>query len=143
MNILVSACLLDIPCRYDAKGTASEAVLKLMEKHTLIPVCPEQLGGLPAPRECCERCGNRVLTKSGVDITEPFVKGAQETLRLAALYGCKLAVLKERSPSCGSSIIYDGTFTGKRIDGKGVTAELLEQNGVRVISENRLDELEL
>ncbi len=141
MNILVSACLLGVCCRYDGTGPANEAVLALMKDHTLIPVCPEQLGGLPTPRAPSECRGNRVVTASGEDVTEAFHKGAQEVLKLARLYGCRLAVLKERSPSCGSGKIYDGTFSRKLVAGTGVTAALLMRNSIKVISENDLSEL--
>lgn len=141
MNILVSACLLGVCCRYDGTGAANEAVLKLMQNHTLIPVCPEQLGGLPTPREPSERHANRVVTASGEDVTEAFEKGAQEVLKLARLYDCKLAVLKERSPSCGGDLIYDGTFSGRLVEGTGITAALLMRNGIKVVGENGLPEL--
>ena len=139
-NLLVSACLLGVNCRYDGANNKREDVLALMEKYNLIPVCPEQLGGLATPREAAEKAGGekeeRVLTRSGNDVSACFKRGAQETLKLAGLYGCKQAVLKERSPSCGCEMIYDGTFSGNVIEGKGVTAMLLEQNGIAVTGES-------
>ena len=111
MNILVSACLLGVRCRYDGASRPNEAVLRLMEQHTLIPVCPEQLGGLATPRPPAERQGDAVRTQSGADVTEQYRRGAEEALGLCRLYGCQAAVLKERSPSCGCAGIYDGTFT--------------------------------
>ena len=142
MNILVSACLLGVCCTYRATAKEQEAVLNLLEEgHTLIPVCPEQLGGLPTPRPASERKGDKVVSCLGVDVTDHFARGAKEALRIATLYGCKVAILKERSPSCGSGQIYDGSFQGNLIDGNGVTAELLKQQGIRVIGESNIDSL--
>lgn len=141
LKIFVSACLLGMNCRYCGGGCLDDKILSLASKHSLVPVCPEQLGGLPTPREPDEIRGGRVVSKSGADNTEYFRRGASEVLRLAKMFGCDVAVLKERSPSCGSSMIYDGTFTGHRIPGAGVTASLLMENGVRVFSEENIDEL--
>ena len=141
MNILVSACLLGVRCRYDGASKPDEAVLKLMERHTLVPVCPEQLGGLATPRPPAERQGNAVRTRSGADVTGQYRRGAEEALRLCRLYSCRAAVLKERSPSCGSGAVYDGTFSGVLTNGSGMTAELLEENGIPVYGESCLEEL--
>ena len=141
MKILVSACLLGINSRYCGGGCLNEEVASLAEKHSLIPVCPEQLGGLQTPREPDEIRDGRVFEKSGKENTEIFQKGADETLRLALLLKADIAVLKQNSPSCGSSMIYDGTFSGKKIPGSGITASLLIQNGIRVISEEDISEL--
>ena len=108
--ILISACLLGVRCRYDGGSKPQEPILRLMEKYTLIPVCPEQLGGLPTPRLPSERIGAQVVMKDGTDVTAAYRRGAEEALRLARLFGCRRAVLKERSPSCGSGTIYDGSF---------------------------------
>lgn len=137
MNILISGCLLGCACRYDGTAKAYEDIEKLLEHHTLIPVCPEQLGGLPTPRPAAERTGNRVVNRVGQDVTDCFVRGAKEALKLAELYHCKYAILKERSPSCGKGRIYDGTFTGTLTDGDGVTAELLEAHGIEVVGESK------
>lgn len=139
MTILVSACLLGVSCRYDGKSKPHPDVLRLKEKHTLIPVCGEIMGGLPTPRTPAERQGERVVTKDGRDVIVAYQRGAEEVLRLAKLYGAAVAVLKERSPSCGSGVIYDGTFTGTLTDGYGVTAQLLRDNGIRVIGESEID----
>jgi len=136
--VLVSACLLGLRCRYNAEPVANERVLALAKMHTLIPVCPEQLGGLPTPRPPAERLGERVVSNDGTDVTSAFIKGAEETLLLARILGCKTAILKARSPSCGHGRIYDGSFSGTLIHGSGVTAELLAKNGIRVFSENEL-----
>lgn len=133
--ILVSACLLGVPCRYDGRPQLNRQVLSLLDHFTLIPVCPEQLGGLPTPRPSAERCDERVLTESGDDVTEAFSRGAEETLRLCSLFGCRFAVLKSNSPSCGCGRVYDGTFSGKLVKGEGVSAALLRRNGVTVLTE--------
>lgn len=142
MNILVSACLLGVECRYNGIGHPDERVLKLSEHHTLIPVCPEQLGGLPTPREPSERAGG-VIGRDGRDVSAEFEKGAEETLRIAGLCHCSCAVMKSKSPSCGCGRIYDGTFSGRLIPGDGVAVEKLRGHGIRVVTEDRLEELEL
>lgn len=144
MNILISACLLGVNCRYNAdRLQVSGDVLKLMEKHTLIPVCPEVFGGLSTPREPSEIRGVRVYAKSGLDVTDNYMRGAQEALRLAQLYGCKIAVLKERSPSCGAGAVYDGSFCGRLVEGEGVTALLLMNNGIKVYGESNCLEIDI
>ena len=139
MTILVSACMLGCPCRYDGTAKADPRVLALMERHTLIPVCPEQLGGLPTPRLPSERREGGVFDRGGKDVTAQYRQGAEEVLRLARLYGCTHAVLKERSPSCGSGQIYDGSFSHVLVPGSGVAAELLAQNGITVLGESQAD----
>lgn len=138
--VLVSACLLGVACRYDGKSVPCTALLEQLKNLQCIPVCPEQLGGLPTPRVPCERQGNRVISKTGVDTTAQYERGAQQALKLATLFGCKAALLKERSPSCGCGQIYDGSFSKKLIDGDGVTAALLRQHGIAVFGESRLHE---
>jgi uncharacterized protein YbbK (DUF523 family) len=140
MNILVSACLLGVRCRYDGTAKHDARIERLMEKHHVIPVCPEIYGGLSTPREPSERTGDKVMGKNGQDVTEAFQKGAEEALALAKLFHCRYAILKERSPSCGHGRIYDGTFSGTLVDGSGVTAELLEKNGVTVLGESQIEE---
>ena len=141
MTILVSACLLGCPCRYDGKSKPNAAVLSLMEEHTLIPVCPEQMGGLATPRVPAERNGADVFTQAGTNVTDQYRRGAEEALRLAKLSGCTCAILKERSPSCGSGEIYDGNFSRTLVAGDGVTAALLKQNGIAVYGESEVDNL--
>lgn len=139
MNILVSACLLGVACRYDGVGKENKEVMELMKEHHLVPVCPEILGGLPTPRTPSEiQPDRKVMMKDGRDVTAEYEKGAQETLRLAKLYDCEYAILKERSPSCGHGEIYDGSFSGTKISGNGIAAELLEKNGVKVIGESQV-----
>ena len=141
MRVLISACLLGLPCRYDGTGKLLEEVNGLLDRVTFIPVCPEQLGGLPTPREPSERRADAVVSRSGADVTAQFRRGAEQALHLARLYGCKAAVLKERSPSCGSGEVYDGTFSGRLTPGDGVTAALLKANGIAVYGESDLDAL--
>ena len=138
MNLLISACLLGCPCRYDGKSVPlPQDVLRELERHfTLIPICPETAGGLPTPRVPAERVGDRVMTLNGRDVTELYRAGAEEALRLFRQQNCVAALLKERSPSCGCGTIYDGTFTGAFRTGNGVTAELLLENGVPVRGES-------
>ena len=141
MRILISACLLGCRCRYDGASKPQPWIAALAERHTLVPVCPEQLGGLSTPRPPAERRGDRVVTRAGGDVTAQYRRGAEEALRLCRLLGCDTALLKERSPSCGSGAIYDGTFTGTVTAGDGVTAELLRKNGIPVYGETQADQL--
>lgn len=137
--ILVSACLLGAACKYSGGDNLCPQVAAMAQDHALVPVCPEQLGGLPTPRTPAERQGDRVVTKDGRDVTEAYLRGAQEALKLAKLFGCDTAILKARSPSCGARAIYDGSFTGTVVPGDGVTAELLQASGIRVLTETELD----
>ena len=138
LNILVSACLLGCPCRYDGKGQAHPDVLALRERHCLIPVCPEQLGGLPTPRPPAERRNGAVLTCEVTDVTEQYRQGGEAAVALARLLGCTCAILKERSPSCGHGEIYDGTFSHTRVPGNGVAAALLAEAGLEVLGESQV-----
>ena len=143
-KIIVSACLLGIATRYDGKSkpSISEEKMKLLsEKYHMIPVCPEIYGGLPTPRVPSERVGDSVKMKDGRDVTENYMKGALETLALCRLFGVKKALLKAKSPSCSKDKIYDGSFTGTLVDGLGVTAELLLENGIEIFDENDIDAL--
>ena len=140
-KLLVSACLLGENCKYSGGNNYSPAVAALAEKYELIPVCPEQMGGLPTPRVPSERAGDRVLNREGADVTDAFRLGAEKALETALAHGIKRAVLQERSPSCGCGTIYDGTFSGTLIPGDGVTAELLREHGVEVYGSSRPDRL--
>lgn len=143
--IIVSACLCGINSKYDGGNNLNEKVLKLFRDGKAIPVCPEQLGGQTTPRAAHEisngtgaevldgKC--RIKGPEGEDATSEFLRGAYETLKIAKECDAKIAILKARSPSCGCGKIYDGTFTGNKIDGNGVTAELLIRNGIRVYTE--------
>lgn len=141
MNILVSACLLGVSCRYDGKSKPDVRVQQLMTQHHLIPVCAEIFGGLPTPRKPAERQGDRVVTADGDDVTAAYQRGAEEVLRLARLHGAECAILKERSPSCGSGVIHNGRFDGGLTKGWGVTAELLRRNGIPVYGESEIDRI--
>ena len=141
-NILVSACLLGVSCRYDGKSKPNENVIALKDRYNLIPVCPEIMGGLPTPRTASEIQGCQVVMGDGTNVTKEYRKGAEEVLRLCRLFGCKRAVLKEKSPSCGCGKVYDGTFSGKLIDGNGITAKLLMENGIEVFGETGIMNLE-
>lgn len=138
MNVLISACLLGTGCRYDGKSKTYEHIPALMEKYNLIPVCPEILGGLPTPRPASEIIGDRVVNIEGTDVTENYMRGAAEALRLARLYGCSIAILKERSPSCGNGSIYDGTFTGSLTHGYGIAARTLMDAGIKIYGESQI-----
>ena len=136
MIYLVSACLLGCPCRYDAKSKPiRDEIGALLSHNTLIPICPECLGGLPTPRVPAERQGERVITREGCDVTEAYLCGAREVLRLARLYHADGVILCNKSPSCGTSGIYDGSFTRTLCDGVGVSAELLMREGIAVFGE--------
>ena len=141
MRILISACLLGCRCRYDGASKSHPLIPALAARHALVPVCPEQLGGLPTPRPPAERRGDRVVTAAGADVTEQYRRGADEAWRLCAALGCTAAVLKERSPSCGCGAVYDGTFSATLTAGDGVTAALLRERGVAVYGESQLEAL--
>lgn len=139
--ILVSACLLGAACRYDGGSRPNDAVWALAERYRLIPVCPEVMGGLPIPREPSEIVGDRVLSRTGKNVTAEYRRGAERTLSLARKFGCRAALLKEKSPSCGTGTIHNGKFDGGLIDGYGIAARLLRENGIAVFGESRSDEL--
>ena len=145
--ILVSACLLGINCKYNGDNNKSEKIEEYLKDKKFILVCPEQLGGLPTPRIPSEIIGeslnilnnNRVvIDKNGNDVTSQFIKGAQETLQIAKKLNIKKAILKDGSPSCGVNYIYDGKFNGTKIKGMGLTAQLLKESSIDVISELEL-----
>lgn len=140
MNILVSACLLGANCRYDGASSPNEDAIYLRDcgHHLVIPVCPEILGGLPVPREPAEICDGRVICADGTDVTDAFVHGAQSAVALAKAHGCTLAVLRQGSPSCGCGLIADGTFSGEKIEGAGITAQALQDARVRIIADSDL-----
>ena len=130
--MIVSACLAGFPCRYDGKARPCAQVVELVRAGKAIPVCPEQLGGLPTPRTSCEIREGRVVDADGRDRTEAFGRGARAVLQIAQTYGATEALLQSRSPSCGSGRIYDGSFTKTLTAGDGVTARLLKENGIQV-----------
>lgn len=141
MNILVSACLLGINCKYDGGNNLREDVKALINTHNLIPFCPEVYGGMPTPRIPSERRGDMVINAEGQDVTEYFIKGADMALKLAKDFDCKYAILKVKSPSCGAGKIYDGSFTKTLTDGDGMTAELLKKHGIIILEDSETDKI--
>lgn len=140
MKIMVSACLLGENCKYNGGNNLSEKVMKYIDGHEVIPVCPEVMGGLPTPRVSSEIVDNVVTMADGRNVDKEFRKGAQLGLVLAKENNVDLVILQSRSPSCGVKQIYDGTFTGKKIDGQGVFARLLTDNGFRIMDVEDLDD---
>lgn len=142
-QLLISLCLLGEPCRYDGKSVPmkSETIEALKEKFVLVPVCPEQEGGLPTPRIPAEIKEDKVVRRDGIDVTAEYKKGAEAALSLCRAQGIKIALMKAKSPSCGAGRIYDGTFSGTLTEGDGITAKLLSENGIRVYTENELNKL--
>lgn len=140
-NILISACLLGLNCRYDGKPGKEIDLSILKKKYNLIPVCPEIYGGLSTPRNPSEKRGERVIMCDGTDVTENYKRGAEAAYRLCKELNCKIAVLKERSPSCGSGEIYDGSFSDRLTAGDGVSAEYLKARGISVFGESEIYKL--
>jgi len=136
--IIVSACLAGIKCRYNGESYGNEEVARLVSAGKALPVCPEQLGGLPTPRYPAEIRNGAVVDSEGRELTDAFYAGAEEVLRLCRLTDCKKAILKARSPSCGCGQIYDGSFSGRLVSGNGVLARLLLENGIDVMTEEAL-----
>lgn len=137
--ILVSACLIGVCCRYDGESKPNSDVISLRDRFILIPICPEEDGGLPTPRTPSERVGDKVLMRDGRDVTKNYLDGARVALGRAESFGCSAAILKARSPSCGKGRIYDGSFSGNLTERDGVCAELLMENGVKVYTEEEID----
>ena len=140
-NLLISACLLGVPCRYDGKSKYYPEIESLKEKYNLIPVCPEIYGGLTTPRMPSERVGDSVIMADGKDVTENYIRGAEAAYRIFCECDCKFAVLKAKSPSCGKDKIYDGSFSGTLSERSGVTAEYLISKEIKVYSEEELEDL--
>jgi uncharacterized protein YbbK (DUF523 family) len=135
----ISACLCGIKCRYDGKVKTDKRCLKLYESGNAILICPEVQGGLNTPRLPCEKREKQIYNINGDDLTFAYIKGAEDVLRKCKKAGVKTAILKERSPSCGSSQIYDGSFSGKLIKGEGICAEMLRKNSIEVYSEENFE----
>ena len=134
MKIMVSACLLGENCKYSGGNNRSEALLALLERHEVIPVCPEVLGGLPVPRVPAEIVNGVVITRDGISVDAEFRRGAAEALKICRRENPDLVILQPRSPSCGVGSVYDGTFGGKLVPGNGIFAALAAENGFRVES---------
>ncbi|ENZ01935.1 hypothetical protein HMPREF1092_01169 [Clostridium thermobutyricum] len=139
--ILISACLCGVNCKYNGSNNYNEKIKEILEEYEYMLVCPEQLGGLTTPRKPAEIIKDKVIDNEGKDVTINFEKGALETLKIAQLTNTKYALLKEGSPSCGSNFIYDGNFNGTKILGEGLTAKLLKKNGIKIFSENEIEDL--
>lgn len=147
-KILISACLAGQACAYDGRDRLDARSKAIVESGRGLAVCPEQLGGLPTPREPAEIVGGagrevlerraRVLSASGSDVTDAFLSGARQALAIALAQGCRQAILKSRSPSCGRGAVHDGSFSGRLRPGDGVTAALLKEHGIEIISEEEL-----
>ncbi len=146
MNILVSRCLLGFPCRYDGKSTYCEKLNDFIEKykgkHNFIGICPEVDGGLPIPRTKCEIVNNRVLSQDGDDRTKEFTDGALIAIEKAKEYSAQIAILKSKSPSCGTKLVYDGTFSNILISGDGIASKMLSDFGLYVITEEDLSKID-
>lgn len=136
--ILVSACLLGENCKYSGGNNFNEHVVSFLNGRSYRAVCPERDGGLPCPRPPAEIRGDRVIDKEGNDVTKEFYLGAEKTLTLAKTVSAELCILKANSPSCGCGMVYDGTFTGTKVKGNGITTDLLLKNNFRVITEKDL-----
>ena len=138
MKIMVSACLLGENCKYSGGNNRDENVLRFIDGHEVIPVCPEAMGGLPTPRPPAEIVRGEVINREGKSVDAQYRRGAQMALEIARREKIDLAILQSRSPSCGVKEIYDGTFSGKRIPGQGVTARLLAEQGFKLVDREDL-----
>ena len=134
-KILVSACLCGQKTRFDGKDNPFPFIERLKRHYDVVPFCPEVEGGLPIPREACEIVNNSVLTESGKDCTKQYIEGAKKAVSLCHFFGIKIAILKDRSPSCGSRTIHDGSFKNNMIEGLGLTARALIADGIKVYAD--------
>lgn len=141
MKIAVSACLLGENCKYNGGNNYSTKVSEFVKGHEVISVCPEVMGGLPVPRESSEIVDGVVRHKDGMSVDEEFRKGAELALKKVLENGVELVILQSRSPSCSVKEVYDGTFSGKLIQGQGVFAKLLKENNIRVLDVSELDNM--
>ena len=137
-KILISACLVGDNVKYNGGNNQHPLIEKLLEKYELVLFCPEVEGGLPIPRLSCERKGESVINTNGEDVTTAFENGADLAYNICLFLKIKIAILKEKSPSCGVHEIYDGTFSHKVIKGSGVTTELLKRKGITVYNEDEI-----
>ena len=140
-KILISACLVGDKVRYDGKSQYHPLIKDLLQKYELVPFCPEVEGGLKTPRVPSEIRNDKVINQEGRDVTRQFNEGAELALNICKYPHIKIAILKDGSPSCGSTEIHNGLFDGRMIRGKGVTTKLLEQNGIKVYSEKEIEQL--
>lgn len=135
-KILVSACLAGRHCRYDGKEKGNPVIAELVEEGRMIPICPESAGGLQIPREPSEICGDKVLSRSGKDVTREYLLGAKRCLKVCQMNGCRTAVLKSKSPSCGKGLVHNGRFDGGLTEGNGVFAQMCLEHGIEVLTED-------
>jgi len=142
-KILVSSCLLGTPVRYDGTGVQllHPQIMTWQQQKLIVPFCPEVAGGLPTPRDPAEISNDKVITNIGDDVTAEFKLGARKALQLCQQHNIRFALLKESSPSCGRNTIYDGSHSGTKVKGMGLTASLLEKNGIKVFSEQQMPAL--
>lgn len=141
--ILVSSCLIGLKCRYDASIKENTDVIKYLSDKEYWPICPEQMGGLATPRKPAEIVSNnplKIVDNQGYDVTENFLEGANQVIEIIKDKKVSLAILKAKSPSCGSENIYDGTFSNKLVEGQGILTKLLREKGIRVINEKKAEE---
>ncbi|WP_010135037.1 DUF523 domain-containing protein [Ochrovirga pacifica] len=135
---IVSACLANIPCRFDGKAKPNQQIIELVAQGKAITVCPEELGGLSTPRISAEKLGDKIINKNGEDVTQQYQNGALKALNIALENKCTEAILKSKSPSCGCGKIYDGTFTGQLVHGDGVFCKLLKKHHLKILTEKSL-----
>lgn len=133
---LVSSCLAGINCRYNGRSSGDNFIIELVKQGEALPLCPEILGGLLIPRPPSEIVNNKVITNTARDVTKEFILGAEKVLQICKVLNIKKAILKSKSPSCGCGLIYDGSFSGKLVEGNGFTTKLLLENGIEVFNEN-------
>ena len=138
MKVIVSACLLGENCKYNGGNNRCQKVIDFMKDHEVIPVCPEQMGGLSTPRLPAEISNGKVVNTEGVSVDAEFRTGAEAALEIALEEGAKQAILQPRSPSCGCKQVYDGTFSKTLIPGKGVFAQMLADHGIELLEPNDL-----
>lgn len=136
MKILVSSCLLGDNTKYNGMSNKNDELIKFLKNYEVIKVCPEVMGGLSIPRDPSEIVDGRILTNKGIDVTSYFQSGAKKVLDIVQKENIKVAIFKKHSPSCGYKIIYDGSFSNKKIKGNGITAALLEQHGIIILNED-------
>ena len=136
--IIVSGCLVGRPCKYNGGNNYNAKLVEFLQDKDFVLVCPETAGGLTSPRAPAEIRAGQVIDSNGVNRTESFKCGAAKVLAKAKKYNADLCILKESSPSCGVHIVYDGTFSGRKIEGQGITTKLLQENNFKVISEKDL-----
>ena len=141
IKILISSCLLGENCKWNGKSNHSELLDSIKDKIDFISVCGEKLGGLPTPRIPSERVEDKIINEIGLDVTKHFYEGALKVLDIAKSNHVKYAIFKERSPSCGVHQIYNGRFERTPIAGKGIVTELLEKNGIKVYSNEEIEEI--